>query len=205
MVEQMIEGRRSAQPAARAHGALGRTLHVRLFGLPAHPVVNDLPGALLPAASLCDLLYLVRRDLGWAAAGYRMLQLGNLSALLAAGLGVLDFLRLPPEPEVRRLATRHAALIASLLPVFGLCQLQRRRRPERPSGAAMVLLFAANMGLNVAAWHGARLVHAHGLATGEQGPPWPLEVQPEAVTWWVSEAPAGAGEPTGSGNGRQAP
>jgi uncharacterized membrane protein len=187
--------------------ARGRTLRVSLFGLPAHPVVNDLPGTLLPVASVCDLLYLVRGDGGWAAAGYHMLQLGNLSGVLAAALGALDLLRLPPAPAVRRHGTRHAALIAGLLPVFGLCQLQRRRRPERPSGAAMALLLAANLGLNVAAWHGARLVHAYRVRTGEQGPPWPLEVEPEAITWRAGApgaagaapvaAPRGAGHPGG--------
>src|SRR5919202_7142715 len=128
------------RPGDRQHeprsGAPWRTLRVSLFGIPAHPLVNDLPGSLLPVVSICDLLYLASRDPGWAAAGFRLLQLGNLSALVAAGLGVLDFLRLPAAPEVRRLGTRHAALNAILLPVFGLCQVQRRARPERPSKPA---------------------------------------------------------------------
>ena len=158
-------------------------LRVSLFGIPAHVVLNDLPGSLLPVASVCDLLFLARRHRGWAAAGFRMVQLGNLSALLAAGLGVLDFLRLPAVPEVRRLGRRHAAMNAILLPVFGLCQLQRRRRPDRPSTAAIALLLAANAGLNLSAWHGAKLVHAHRVRTGEQGPAVPLEVRLEPVTW----------------------
>ena len=154
-----------------------------LFEIPAHVIFNDLPGSLLPVASVCDLLYLARRDRGWATAGFRMLQLGNLSALLAAVFGALDFLRLPAVPEVRRHGSRHAAMNAVLLPVFGLCQLQRRRRPDRPSAPAIALLLAANAGLNLSAWHGARLVHAHRVRTGEQGPAVPLEVRLESVTW----------------------
>ena len=77
-----------------------RTVRLSFFGIPAHPIVNDLPGTLLPLLTVCDLLYLVRADPSWAMAGFRMLQVGNLSALLAALLGALDFLRLPATAEV---------------------------------------------------------------------------------------------------------
>ena len=159
------------------------TLNVSLFGIPAHVVLNDLPGSLLPIASACDLLYLARRDGGWAAAGFRMLQLGNLSAVLTAVLGVLDFLRLPAAPDVRRIAGRHAAMNAILLPVFGLCQVQRRGNPDQPSAPAIALLLAANAGLSLSAWHGARLVHTYRVRTGEQASAAPVRVRLESVRW----------------------
>jgi uncharacterized membrane protein len=159
------------------------TLRVSLFGLPAHVVLNDLPSGLLPIASVCDLLYLVHRDRGWALAGFRVLQLGNLGALLAAPLGALDFLRLPADPEVRRLGTRHAIMNAILLPVFALCQVQRCRRPDHPSLPAIALLLAANAGLSLSAWHGARMVHAYRVRTGEQGSAVPVRVRRVPATW----------------------
>jgi uncharacterized membrane protein len=177
----LIAGRERA--ASTGLSARARTLRVSFFGIPAHPILNDLPGSLLPVASVCDLLYLARRDRSWAAAGYRLLQLGNFSALLAAVFGLLDFLRLPATPAARRLARRHAALNAIVLPLFGLCQLQRRARPDRPSKGAIGLLLAANLGLNVSAWHGARLVHAHGVRAGEPEPVVPVGLVAEPVTW----------------------
>src|SRR5690349_14866295 len=84
-------------------GAARRTWRVSFFGIPAHPMMNDVPGTLLPMVSICDLLYLVSRDRSWAIGGFRMLQLGNFGAVIAAILGILDFLRLPATPDVRRL------------------------------------------------------------------------------------------------------
>lgn len=160
-----------------------KTVRLSLFGIPAHAVVNDMPGSLLPAASLCDLLYLLTSDRSWLLAGFRLLQLGNYSAFLAGALGVLDFLRLPATPELRRIGKRHAIMNGVVLPLFVLCQLQRRGRPARPSRAAMLLLLAANVGLNVSAWNGARLLYRHQVRTGESGSMAPLAARVEPVTW----------------------
>jgi uncharacterized membrane protein len=163
-----------------------RTVRVSLFGVPAHPVVNDFPGSLLPLVSVCDLLYLLRGDPSWAVAGFRMLQLGNVSGLLAALLGLLDLLRLPPVPEVRRHGLTHGATNAVVLPLFLLAQLERRRRPYRPSFRGIALALVANVGLNIAAWHGARMVHAHSVRTGERERPVPIAATPEVITWLTS-------------------
>jgi len=158
-------------------------VRLSFFGIPAHPIVNDVPGSLLPLLTICDLLYVVHGDSSWAIAGFRMLQLGNLSALLAAVLGVLDLLRLPATAQVRRHGITHAALNGVVLPLFALCQLQRRSRPSRPSSSAIALAFVANIGLNVSAWHGARMVHAYSVRTGEQEPLVPIGARREAITW----------------------
>ncbi len=160
-----------------------KTVRVSFFGIPAHVILNDVPGSLLPAASVCDALYLIGGDRSWLLTGYRLLQLGNASALLAAVFGVLDWLRLPAMPAVRRLGRRHLGLNVLVLPLFLLCQLQRRGRPEQPSRTAMVLLLAANVGLNVSAWHGARLVHEHQVRTGEREAPAPVTARVEAAHW----------------------
>lgn len=162
-----------------------KTVRLSLFGIPAHPVMNDLPGSLLPAASVCDLLYLLTADRDWATAGFRLLLLGNSSALLAGSLGALDYLRLPATPEVRRIGRVHAAMNAAVLPLFVLCQQQRRGRPDRPSWPAMLLLLTANVGLNVSAWNGARLVHQHQVRTGERGSTVPLTAKLEPISGWV--------------------
>jgi hypothetical protein len=65
----------------------------------------------------------------------------------------------------------------------------------------MALLLVANLGLNVAAWHGARLVHAYRVRTHEQGPSWPLEVEPVAVTWRVGAAGAARAGPVAPARG----
>ena len=156
-----------------------KTLRVSFFGIPAHVILNDVPGSLLPAASVCDALYLLGGDRSWSLTGFRLLQLGNASALLAAVFGMLDWLRLPATPAVRRLGRRHLGLNALVLPLCLLCQAQRRRRPEQPSRAAMALLLAANVGLNVSAWHGARLVHRYQIRTGEHEPLAPVTARVE--------------------------
>ena len=160
-----------------------KTMRVSFFGIPAHVILNDVPGSLLPAASVCDVLYLIGGDRSWSLTGFRLLQLGNASALLAAVFGVLDWLRLPAVPAVRRLGRRHLGLNALVLPLCLLCQAQRRRRPEQPSRAAMALLLAANVGLNVSAWHGARLVHGYQVRTGEHEPPAPLSARVDEARW----------------------
>jgi uncharacterized membrane protein len=160
-----------------------KTARVSLFGIPAHPVLNDLPGSLLPMASVCDLLYRLSGDRSWALVGFRLLQLGNAGALAAGIFGALDLLRLPPAPEVRRIGKTHAAVNAICLPLFAVCQLQRRARVTEPSSAAMLLLLAANVGLNVAAWNGARLVHQHGVRTRERESRAPVSVAVEPASW----------------------
>ncbi len=162
-----------------------KTLRLSFFGIPAHAVMNDVPGSLLPAASVCDLLYLLRADRSWSLAAYRFLQLGNYSALLASAFGALDLLRLPARPEVRRLGLTHASLNTILLPLFLLCELRRRGRPDQPSRSAMFLLLAANIALNVSAWHGAQLTYQHRVRTGECESLAPVTARVEPATWRV--------------------
>ena len=159
-----------------------KTIRLALFGIPAHPVVNDAPGTLLPVASMCDLCALAG-DETWFVVAFRTLQLGNISAIVAALLGLLDFLRLPPAPAVRRLGVRHAGMNLLALPLFFICQWQRRQPPHRPSRAGIALLAVANIVLNLAAAHGAKLVHTHGVRTHEADTWRPLTAVPEPVTW----------------------
>lgn len=160
-----------------------KTARVSIFGIPAHPVMNDAPGTLLPMVSICDLIALVSGDRSWSVTAFRMLQLGNLSALIAGMLGALDLLRLPSSPEVRHRGMSHAVMMSIAVPPFLFCQWQRRRTPHRPSRFVVLLALAANGWLNVAAVHGARLVHENGVRTHEHASGAPLSAVIEPVTW----------------------
>ena len=159
-----------------------KTLRLSVFGVPAHPVFNDVPGTLLTTASLCDAIYLWRGDETWAWAGYRMLQIGNASGWLAAGLGILDLLRLPRQADVRRLGLAHGSATISSLLIFAACQRQRRRYPQSVRFGQAAALAVANLVLNTGAAFGARLVHEHRVRTGEhERLPFGLHV--EDVEW----------------------
>ncbi len=160
-----------------------KTFRIGILGAPAHAVLNDLPAALMPAASICDLVSLLGGGRSWAMTAYRLLQLGNLGAVVAAAAGALDFLRLPRDPEVRATGQLHAMMNGVLLPMFLAAQRQRSRDPYRPSVGRALILLLLNVGLVTSSSMGQRLVYRSHVGVGENLPDTLISAELQDVTW----------------------
>lgn len=152
---------------------------VSMFGIPAHPLVNDMPTALLPASLMCDTIALAGGGPAWARSGYHTLLLGTMSAVAAGMLGALDAPLALAQPETRSRAVVHAGLNVGLMGLFGMMLFRRRAAPDRVSIGSWVLSLVGNLALNYSAWNGASLVYQDGVRMGEDRPMVPLDVSDE--------------------------
>ncbi len=152
---------------------------VSIFGIPAHPLVNDMPAALLPASLMCDTIALVGGGPAWARSGYHTLLLGTISGVAAGVLGALDVPLPLAQPETRNRALVHAGLNIGLMGLFGVMLFRRRAAPDRVSIGSWVLSLVGNLALNYSAWNGASLVYQDGLRVAEDRPTVPLDVYEE--------------------------
>jgi uncharacterized membrane protein len=145
-----------------------------LFGydLPRlHAALNDLPPALLLAAVLLELLYLLRNRESLKAASYWTLILGTVGTALAVGSGLLAEDAAPHSGAAHDLMETHetwALVSLGLFVVLAGWRIWRERimaRGERWAGL-LAALFAFSI-LARTAQHGGNLVfeHAAGISS----------------------------------------
>jgi uncharacterized membrane protein len=139
-----------------------------LFGydLPRlHAAINDLPPALLLAAVLFELLYLLRNRESLRAASYWTLILGTVGTALAVGSGLLAEDAAPHSGVAHELMEVHetwALVSLGLFVVLAGWRIWRERimaRGERWAGL-LATLFAFSI-LARTAQHGGNLVFGH--------------------------------------------
>lgn len=139
-----------------------------LAGHPAHPMLVVLPAGLLPFSLIMDALYMATGKEGFADAAYYSTVAGFVGGLTAAVAGAGDYLDIPSESEAKKPATIHMALNLSMLGLYGV-NLLTRRKAGTPSGAApLALNLAGNIGLAVSGWLGGELVYKHGVRVHDE-------------------------------------
>src|SRR4051812_17437828 len=80
---------------------------LRLIGHPLHPMLSDLPIALLGTTPLWDVLGLFRGESIWWALSFWNLALGLVAALLADLAGLVDYAAIPERDPAVGPATWH--------------------------------------------------------------------------------------------------
>src|SRR5205823_7345214 len=81
---------------------------INLLGHPVHPMVITFPLGLLPAAVVCDIIFLVHGGAHWAHFAYWLIAAGVLAGLFAAIFGFVDWLALPNGTRAKRVGLWHA-------------------------------------------------------------------------------------------------
>ena len=148
----------------------GITSTVAIAGHPIHPVIVTFPIVFLTSAAATDLAYWFTKDFFWARASVWLIGLGVVSGILAALIGMLDFLRIPRVGK-RTAGWTHMLLNVSALILSGINFGLRFNNPESiivPIGAIISIVVASLLGLG--GWYGGELTFRHKvgvIGTGE--------------------------------------
>lgn len=142
-----------------------------LAGHPLHPMVIPFPIAFLVGALLTDIAYWQTADSFWARASLWLVGAGLVTGLMAAILGLVDFL------TIERVRAHTAGWIhfignAVALVLALISLLLRRGDPEAavlPWGLALSAVIAII--LAVTGWYGGELAYRHKIGIIEHSQP----------------------------------
>lgn len=135
---------------------------VAISGHPVHPMLVGFPVTLLGLAlPVADIGFLISQDSFWARGAFYVLIAGLVTALLAAGVGMVDFMGIR-RARAHREGWYH--LLANL-GVLGLAFVNLLARiGDREAGAvpAGIILSLVTAGLIVfSGWNGGELIYRH--------------------------------------------
>lgn len=138
------------------------------YGHPFHSFVVTIPIGSWIAALIFDLVGLVGDDPEAFTTGARWLYgIGILGAVVAAVLGLMDYLRLTPGTKARRLATIHMVLNLTAVVIFAIVWALHLGVDEVPV-AGFVLAIVGMLGLGVSGFLGGELVFRHGVRVADE-------------------------------------
>lgn len=139
----------------------GTTSSVSIAGHPIHPILVIFPVAFLSGAAGSDIGYWLTQDCFWARASVWLIGLGGLAGILAAVVGIFDFVRLRKVRQ-RTAGWAHMFINIAVLVLtfvnFGL----RLDNPETtivPVGLVISLIVATL--LSIGGWYGGELSFRH--------------------------------------------
>ena len=131
----------------------------RALNHPIHPMLIPFPIAFLTGAVLFDAIGWIRGAPSWWTTGGHLAAAGILSGLLAAIPGLVDyFATVPPKSSAKARATKHLAVNASALAMFGTAWLIRGGATTPPSALVLGLEAAGLALLTVGGYLGGTLV-----------------------------------------------
>jgi uncharacterized membrane protein len=139
----------------------GVTSSIAIAGHPIHPIIVIFPVAFLSGAAGADLGYWLTHDFFWARAAVWLLGLGLAAGVLAAIVGVFDFLRIP-RVRKRRAGWAHMLLNVSALGLTLINFFLRLGNPTAiilPVGLIISLVVAGL--LMAGGWYGGELTFRH--------------------------------------------
>lgn len=139
----------------------GVTSSVAIAGHPIHPIIVVFPVAFLTGAAGADIGYWLTQDFFWARASVWLIGLGLGAGILAAIVGMSDFLRVP-RVQKRTAGWLHMLLNISALLLTGINFWLRVGNPQAvviPVGAILSIVVATLLGLG--GWYGGELSFRH--------------------------------------------
>ncbi|MFO7655425.1 MAG: DUF2231 domain-containing protein [Candidatus Krumholzibacteriia bacterium] len=145
----------------RTFAQAGIPSRAAIAGHPIHPMLIPLPLGLLTMVPFSDVVFLVSRDPFWAQASWWLLLVGGVTAVVAAGVGLMDFVGIRAVREHRH-GWFH--MLGNVLAVaVTLANLLVRDGPRaETAGAVGVILSFATLGILVfSGWSGGELVYRH--------------------------------------------
>ncbi|MGL5832613.1 MAG: DUF2231 domain-containing protein [Waterburya sp.] len=139
----------------------GITSSVSIAGHPIHPILVIFPVAFLSAAAGSDIGYWLTEDFFWARASTWLIGLGGLSGIMAALVGIADFVRVRKVRQ-RTAGWAHMSINIIVLVMtfinFGL-RLDDPQTAILPTGIALSLIVATL--LAIGGWYGGELSFRH--------------------------------------------
>lgn len=137
---------------------------VAIAGHPLHPVIVTFPIAFLVTAFATDAAYWLTDDSFWARVSIWLVGGGLVSGVLAALIGMLDFIRIGRVRE-RRAGWAHMTLNVAVLlltVVNFLLRLNNLEGAVLPTGLVISAIVSGLLGIS--GWYGGELVYRHKVA-----------------------------------------
>lgn len=139
----------------------GVTSSVSIAGHPIHPILVIFPVAFLSGAAGSDIGYWLTSDFFWARASFWLIGLGGVAGVLAALIGIADFIRVK---KVRKRTAGWAHMLINIA-VLILTFINFGLRLDDPANTIMftglVLSLVVATLLAVGGWYGGELSFRH--------------------------------------------
>ena len=133
-----------------------------------HPMLVVVPLGLFIGAAVLDSLYLWRGDTLFATIGYYNIAGGILGGLLAAAVGLLDWIAIPSGTRAKRIGLMHGATNFVMVGLFAAVCLARTDAPDHaPTTIVFAVEAAAIVLAMVGGWLGGELVDRLGVGVDE--------------------------------------
>ena len=132
----------------------------RLLGHALHPMLIVFPLGLLTASVIFDIVDRFRDSGSWAQTASATMAAGIIGGLVAAPVGLRDWLALPDDTRAKRIGLWHAAANVIALVLFAISWLLRR---DDPTTGSLILGLAGLAVASVGAWFGGELIDRLGV------------------------------------------
>jgi uncharacterized membrane protein len=140
----------------------------RVLGHPAHPILVAFPLGLFSTAVIFDILYLITNRSGFTVAAAYAIAAGVIGGLVAAVLGLVDWLAIPGGTRAKRIGTVHGLGNVVLVVLFAASWLLRSHSGGwTPTGLAMLCSFVGIVLGGVTGWLGGELVDRLGVGVDD--------------------------------------
>ena len=123
----------------------------KLFGHPLHPILIVFPLGLLATSVIFDVIYLVTDQARLSEVAYWMIVAGLIGGIVAAPLGLIDWLAIPAGTRAKRIGGLHGAGNVVVLLLFAASWLVRGSAAVAPETLAYVFSW---LGVVLAVWTG---------------------------------------------------
>lgn len=140
----------------------------KLMGHPAHPMLIVFPLGLLTTAVIFDIIYLATDRSGFPVAAAYTIAAGIIGGLVAALLGLIDWLAIPGGTRAKRVGTLHGVGNVVVVVLFAVSWLLRAGADGwEPNAGALVLSFAGVVLGAGTGWLGGELVDRLGVGVDD--------------------------------------
>jgi uncharacterized membrane protein len=146
---------------------------------PIHPLLVTLPVGAFSLVLLGDIASLITQDPFWYRFSFDCLVAGILSALLAASVGLIDYVTVTMSAAGRKLATIHMVLNLSAVVLYIIDWWLRRNAGALGTNLwipAVVLEIIALIILGSSGWIGGKMTFEHKIGVVENADPRATEI-----------------------------
>jgi uncharacterized membrane protein len=139
------------------------------YGHPVHPIVVTVPIGAWVVSLLFDLIGYVADDTEPFAVGARwLIGIGILTALVAAGFGVLDLLAIPRRTRAASVALTHMVINLIVVVLFAVSLGLRVGESGSTQTLPLLLSIGALVLLGVSGYLGGKLAYGYGVRVASE-------------------------------------
>lgn len=136
----------------------------KLLGHPIHPMLIVFPLGLLATAVAFDIVALAQGDYSWFNVSYWMIAAGIMGGLLAAVLGLIDWIAIPSGTRAKTIGLLHGGTNVLVTLLFIVSWFIRNQSDAHVATTAGLVCSFLGVGLAlVGGWLGSELVDRLGI------------------------------------------